>query len=35
MIGISKNILITILASSSALMFAELLWQAIGPDQCF
>jgi hypothetical protein len=35
MINISKNVLISILAFSTAFMFAELLWQAIGPDQCF
>lgn len=35
MISITKNTLIFVFASSTAILFAVQLWNAISPDSCF
>jgi hypothetical protein len=33
--GITKNVLISVFISSTFVLFAIQMWDAIGPDSCF
>jgi hypothetical protein len=33
--GTTKNLLISLFASSTFVLFAVQMWDAIGPDSCF